>query len=150
MTKYSKKRELILKAVKDNPVHPTADFIYQKLNAEIPGLSLGTVYRNLNILAEDKLIHKLKMAAGPDRFDGDLHPHYHLICKSCGKLVDIDTRAMDGIEKKVSQDTGHQIEGYDIVFEGVCQECLAKQQVQKKQRQEKARVVKMDSEICAG
>lgn len=144
MTKYSKRRELILKAVKDNPVHPTADFIYHKLNGEIPGLSLGTVYRNLNILAEEKLIHKVKMAEGPDRFDGALDLHYHLICKSCGKLVDIDTSAMDGIEQKVSFDTGHQIEGYDIVFEGICQDCLKEQEQQKTSQDEK------DGEMRAG
>lgn len=133
-----------MKAVKDNPVHPTADFIYHKLNGEIPGLSLGTVYRNLNILAEEKLIQKVKMATGPDRFDGALQPHYHLICKSCGKLVDIDTSAMVGIEKKVSQDSGHQIEGYDIVFDGICHDCLKEQQRQHAQKDEE------NDEICAG
>lgn len=124
MVKYSKQRELIYQAVRENLVHPTADFIYNKLKEENPGLSLGTVYRNLNQLAEDGKIRKLKMAGGPDRFDGTLHPHYHMVCRSCGELVDIQCEALEGLTQKAAEESGIQVEGFQILFEGICSDCV--------------------------
>lgn len=127
MVKYSKQRELIYQAVRENLVHPTADFIYNKLKEENPGLSLGTVYRNLNQLAEDGKIRKLKMAGGPDRFDAALHPHYHMICGSCGELVDIECEALEGLTRKVSEESGIRVETFQILFEGICPDCVKEQ-----------------------
>ncbi len=69
---YSKQRELILKTVIENPIHPTADTVYEQVRRENPKISLGTVYRNLNFLSEMGILRKISMPVGSDRFDGRL------------------------------------------------------------------------------
>lgn len=66
--KYSKQREMIFNCIKENPMHLTADAIYEMLKKDNPNLSLGTVYRNLSQLAEHNMIQKVSIAGYPDRF----------------------------------------------------------------------------------
>ena len=75
--KYSKQREMIFNCIKENPMHLTADAIYEMLKKDNPNLSLGTVYRNLSQLAEHNMIQKVSIAGYPDRFDGTLQDHFH-------------------------------------------------------------------------
>ena len=76
---YSKQRELVLQAVLENPIHPTADGVYQQVRQQNPRISLGTVYRNLNFLAEMGMIRKISMPVGSDRFDGRLDQQGFLV-----------------------------------------------------------------------
>lgn len=129
MIKYSKQRELILNTVKQNRVHPTADFIYNKLKEENPGLSLGTVYRNLNLLAEEGFLQKIKIADGPDRFDGEISEHPHMTCSSCGEVIDLPMDCcedMKELDRKIEKKTGHRINSCRTAFTGVCSGCLNK------------------------
>lgn len=87
--KYSKQRELILKVLSENVVHPTADFVYEIIKKEMPNISLATVYRNLNQLAANGMIKKAEGLDGSVHFDCNTHPHYHFICNRCNKIYDI-------------------------------------------------------------
>ena len=77
---YSKQRELVFQTVLQNPIHPTADAVYEQVRRENPKISLGTVYRNLNFLSEMGMLRKISMPVGSDRFDGRLDEHYHMAC----------------------------------------------------------------------
>lgn len=121
--KYSRQRQMILEAVKSHLCHPTADTVYQLLYPENPSLSLGTVYRNLNCLAADGQIAKLKMPAGGDRFDGTIAPHYHMVCEVCGGVQDCPIEVMSGFEEVVRQQTGFTIHSHGIVISGECVAC---------------------------
>ena len=77
--KYSKQRELIYNELLKNPVHPTAEILYQSLKPANPSLSLGTVYRNLGQLAENGIIVKISMPDAGDRYDGNTKAHHHLV-----------------------------------------------------------------------
>lgn len=124
-TRYSKQRELIYQNLKARCDHPTAETIYSDLKKDNPGLSLGTVYRNLNFLAEAKMIRKLDMGRSIVHFDGDLSKHYHFICNECNQVFDITYHA-EHISNEVQLHTNHKIENTDIVFSGVCENCLKK------------------------
>ena len=87
--KYSRQRDLILKALRENVVHPTADFIYTVLKEKEPNLSLATVYRNLNLLANEGIIRKIEGLDGVAHFDHNTHNHYHFICSKCNKVYDV-------------------------------------------------------------
>lgn len=129
MGKYSRQRELIRNAVMENKVHPTADYIYNLLKEENPGLSLGTVYRNLNLLAQEGSIQKIKLAEGPDRFDGQVSEHLHMACACCGALVDLPSECrgeMTALDREISRKTGHEITSYSLMFFGICRDCKAK------------------------
>lgn len=122
--RYSKQRELILNTLKNNPVHPTADYIYGILKKENPALSLGTVYRNLKLLADEGIIKRLKGLDNSERFDHHTHNHCHFVCEKCGKVEDFTIPQniypqFEGLNKV----TGYNVNACDIVLRGVCKNC---------------------------
>lgn len=121
--KYSKQRELILKTLQDNPIHPTADEIYQLLRCELPTISLGTVYRNLNQLSESGEVMKITGLDGSVHFDHNTHKHYHFICNKCNKVYDIPAELVPNIMTTVAEQTGMHISECELVLKGLCRDC---------------------------
>ena len=121
MLKYSKQRESIKNFLVTRYDHPTAETVRR----EFPNISLGTVYRNLNLLAEIGEIQKLSPGIGPDRFDGNLPPHYHFICRHCGCVMDLTVSGLDHINILAGQDFDGEIEGHITYFYGTCPSCKA-------------------------
>lgn len=120
---YSKQRELILKTLIECCCHPTADELYGMVKPQAPGVSLATVYRNLNQLAAHGMAKKVSMPGSADRFDGVMAAHYHLVCQDCGTMVDIPTHLLPNMDKAALQQTGCSITGHDILFYGLCSKC---------------------------
>ena len=87
--RFSKKRQAIYDCLRSTTSHPTADWIYHQLHPDFPDLSLGTVYRNLSQLKNAGLIQSVGVVAGQERFDANISPHTHLICKDCGTVRDL-------------------------------------------------------------
>ena len=125
--KFSKQRELILNVVKENSVHPTADFIYEYLKKDNPNLSLGTVYRNLSQLVEHGFIRKVSIPGYPDRFDGKLCDHSHMICAKCGEVLDIESDLLKNIPSNISDELEVKIISCNISFQGICKRCTINQ-----------------------
>lgn len=113
---------MILETVVCNPVHPTADMVYTQLKADNPSLSLGTVYRNLNLLCEMGQLRKIAVPNGSDRFDGRLDKHYHIICDCCSRVLDIELNE-SSFDKHVEDSTGYKITSLDVVVKGICPQC---------------------------
>lgn len=86
--RYSKQRELVLQKVEQLCDHPTAEEIFDLAARECPGLSLGTVYRNLNSLVDAGRVRRVSIPGKADRFDHTLSWHSHLYCNCCGGVVD--------------------------------------------------------------
>jgi len=120
---YSKQREVILEVVQKNPIHPTADDVYWRLKADNPSLSLSTVYRNLNLLADTGMIMKISLPNQSDRFDGDVTDHYHLICETCGNVYDVNLDISNDLDQKIMEQTGFAVTSHQLVIRGVCQKC---------------------------
>lgn len=120
---YSKQRELILNTLLECRSHPTAEDLYAMLKNEHPGLSLATVYRNLNQLAENGMILKIPVPRSADRFDGTLAAHHHMVCRECGKVVDVPQEITDGFPFGANNANGNVIEDFKIIFYGVCSLC---------------------------
>ncbi len=87
--RYSRQREAILRVVRNTDSHPTADWVYEQVRKTLPHISLGTVYRNLNLLADQGLIQRVILDDGVVRFDGNVHEHHHFICTKTGKIYDV-------------------------------------------------------------
>ena len=126
--RYSRQRELIYHALMNSKEHPTAEMVYQMLKPENPNLSLGTVYRNLNLLAEQGQVLRIRSAEGPDRFDAAPKPHEHLICVRCGKLTDVD---LGDLRPLLSRRAGSRILDYRLELHHLCAECAAREQKEK-------------------
>ena len=122
--KYSKQRELILTYVQNSTNHPTADMVYKKVQMAIPNISLGTVYRNLNQLCEANLIRKISVPNKIDRFDKLYQDHCHIYCNSCGKIEDISKDLLVSAYDTITKKTDYKILSHDIVFVGICHDCL--------------------------
>jgi Fur family peroxide stress response transcriptional regulator len=121
--KFSKQRELILSAVKDNTVHPTADFIYDYLKKDNPNLSLGTVYRNLSQLVNHGYIQKVSIPGFPDRFDANVIEHNHMICDVCGNIQDIHSDILKNITSALSNELDIEITSCNVIMHGICKNC---------------------------
>ena len=103
--------------------HPTADWIYEQARQRIPEISLGTVYRNLQVLREENKILELNYGKGQSRFDGNPNPHYHFVCEKCGKIYDF---AQDGphINEEVLSYAPGMVKSYRLECYGICRDCL--------------------------
>lgn len=121
--RQSKQRERILEILKETDAHPSADWLYEKLKKEFPKLSLGTVYRNMNILIEQGKIQKIHFGSTFDRFEANPTPHYHLICEKCGKIEDFKMPIYEEINKQAGAQTEFQINHHRIEFFGTCSDC---------------------------
>lgn len=124
--KYSKQRESIKEYLAHTTSHPTADTIYSHIKKTNPTISLGTVYRNLNLLYENGEILKLTCGDGSDHFDGNSSPHYHFICSSCGCVMDLEMESIDHINIIAGAQFAGTIKGHNIIFHGDCPECKSK------------------------
>ena len=129
--RYSKQRNLVLQILRENPVHPTAEWIFEKAKEEMPGIGVATVYRNLNALVEAGEIKRISGIDGVDRFDGNHLPHYHMKCRACGCLLDLEPESEEALQRMemVIRET-FPTEAVDInlntmLLKGVCGQCKA-------------------------
>lgn len=118
----SKQRQRVLETVAHAGFHPTADWVYQRIRLEDPNISLGTVYRNLDVLCQMGKIGRVGVGDGPEAFDANPMPHYHLICRECGRVEDMPMSYMPELDRQARQ-AGFNVTGHRILFEGLCQEC---------------------------
>ena len=126
--RLTKQRQVILETLKSDYSHPTADEVYERVRQRIPKISLATVYRNLEILADIGLIQKLDPGRTQMRFDPNTQDHYHLTCMRCGRVEDvtgdISESPMKNIEKALGRLTKYGIFGHKLEFVGLCSTCL--------------------------
>ena len=125
--KYSRQRKLIKDFLISRKDHPTADIVYRSVRQENPNISLGTVYRNLTLLAEDGEIRRLDMGDGADHFDADISPHYHFICRRCGSVIDLEMDNIETITERAAANFDGEIEGHVTYFYGLCARCREKE-----------------------
>lgn len=123
VTKHSKQRDAIISELCQRYDHPTAEELYLALKMKMPNLSLGTVYRNLNMLSEDGTIQKISVG-GADHFDGNAKNHYHMLCTECKRLYDVAYPVLEDIERKAVNFVDGQITSHTITFIGLCNGCL--------------------------
>ncbi|MEZ3462186.1 MAG: transcriptional repressor [Lachnospiraceae bacterium] len=125
--KYSRQRAAILSFLRSRRDHPTAELVYSNVKAEFPNISLGTVYRNLNQLAEAGMIAKHSFGGvGIDHFDYNTSPHYHFVCSCCSAVIDlpVDHRVFSAIDAEAARNFDGLIQEHRLYFCGVCKDCL--------------------------
>lgn len=121
--RMTKQRQVILEELCSVKTHPTADDMYEMVRRRLPNVSLGTVYRNLEILSESGVIQKLDVGGTKKRFDGNVTTHSHLRCTECGRVDDVDFDPGVDLERAVAPYTEYQIIKHRLEFIGTCPEC---------------------------
>lgn len=120
----SKKRQSIYDALCATTAHPSAEQIYAQLKPEIPDLSLGTVYRNLNVLIEDGLIITVGSVNGEVRYDANTSNHSHFVCTKCGRVDDVFLDlSIDSRYAEVEEIIGGNVKGHSLNYFGLCSNC---------------------------
>lgn len=118
-------REIILQELKGLETHPTADELFQHVRGRLPRISLATVYRNLEQLAEAGLIVKLYGTGNQKRFDGDTSRHHHIRCVKCGKIADISLAEGPMSGPEVIDANSYRIIEKHFDYLGVCPDCIS-------------------------
>ncbi len=124
--RQTKQRQIILDELRHSRNHPTAAELYDAVRKRLPRISLGTVYRNLELLADAGYIHKLPLSGETMRYDGDLSRHYHIRCVECGRIDDVEIPAFDFDAAGLDHPGGYEILGHRLEFIGVCESCREK------------------------
>ena len=123
-SKHFRKRDAILSCVRSTHTHPSAEWVYEHVKAEMPDISLATVYRNLSLFKDQGLIQSLGTVKGVERFDGNTQPHVHFVCTGCGCIVDLPGIAVpEELNTAVSRESGGRVDSCQLTFTGLCGEC---------------------------
>jgi Fur family peroxide stress response transcriptional regulator len=117
-------RHAILEFLIQSMIHPTADEIYKALEAKFPNMSVATVYNNLRVFRESGLVKELTYGDSSSRFDFVTNDHYHIMCDSCGKIVDFHYPGLDEVEHLASHVTGFQVNSHRMEIYGTCPTCI--------------------------
>ncbi|MCP4572524.1 MAG: transcriptional repressor [bacterium] len=115
-------RATILAKLEEMHTHPTATELYAEVKERLPRISLGTVYRNLEVLREDGLIHKMEFGLADARFDACLEPHDHIRCTGCGAVSDIPATDRP-FTPALPTAAGFEVMGYRLEYYGLCPVC---------------------------
>ena len=124
-TKHFRKRDAILTYLQSTTAHPSAEMVYADLKQQIPDLSLGTVYRNLNLFKDQGLAITVGTVKGVERFDGNTCPHVHFFCTDCGAVLDLPK--MEVPQQLVSTAAGQiggTVDQCQMTFTGRCRDCV--------------------------
>jgi Fe2+ or Zn2+ uptake regulation protein len=120
--KVTPQREAVVRALAGNDAHPTAEAVHAAVTAEMPNVSLRTVYQVLNDLSEMGEIQALDLGTGAARFDPNVDAHHHLVCTTCGKVRDVYA-TFGHVRVPAGAEQGFTVERADVVFRGRCDAC---------------------------
>jgi Fe2+ or Zn2+ uptake regulation protein len=134
--RMSHQRQVILEEILKVNTHPTADEVYEMVRKRLPRISMGTVYRNLEILSTAGLIRRIGPVTSQMRFDGNTKNHYHIRCIRCGTVGDAPVEPMDNIENAIRRKSEYTIIGHTVEFIGVCPMCREKEGLSQKEARE--------------
>ena len=126
--RMTNQRQIILEEVRKLRSHPTADEIYERVRKRLPRISMGTVYRNLDLLTKTGQIKKVEPGFPPMRFDGNTGDHYHVVCMGCGRIEDIPVEpsedSLNNFVKAMNRVTSYSIYGHNLELMGLCPNCM--------------------------
>ena len=119
-----RKRNTILSSLQQSKAHPSAEALYPSLRQEHPDISLATVYRNLALFKSQGLIRSLGTVSGVERFDGDLSPHAHFVCRGCSAVLDLPAAQLPDL-CQAADGLGCHVEQTQLVLYGLCPDCVS-------------------------
>ena len=122
--KYSRQREAVKSSLASRCDHPTADMIYEHIREEFPNVSLGTVYRNLNLLVDLGEAIKITCGDGKDHFDITTRNHYHFICTKCSSVSDVPMKLVSELDGIVENSMNVKVSSHQLNFYGLCDDCM--------------------------
>jgi Fe2+ or Zn2+ uptake regulation protein len=130
--RMTQQRRVVLEELRKHNIHPTADVLYEMVRKRLPRISLGTVYRNLEILTELGEIQTLEVSGSQKRYDGNPNKHYHIRCINCGQVDDAPIAPLQQLEDELYGATVYTIMGHRLEFIGLCPRCSQNESIRQK------------------
>lgn len=121
----TKQRQIVLQEIQKNAGHFTAEEIYDDIHKGNPHISRATVYRNLQLLADENQIRRIQMPNMSDCYERNLEDHDHLVCRVCGRLMDIGP-VYASADAKIGSLSDYKDVSHTFLFSGICPECQKK------------------------
>ena len=128
--KFTSQREAILSTLYENPQHFTSENLYLLVKQKHPELSIGiaTVYRTLSLLEENGLVSSISLGIQGKKFEMANKPHHdHLICESCGKIVEFENEKIEDLQYQIAKENGFVLTNHLLQLYGICTECQKEQ-----------------------
>lgn len=124
-SRRSRQRDRILELLENERIHVTANWVFDRLRSEFSTLSLGNVYRNLNILVDQGAVKRIPFGSTFDVYEAAREPHYHFVCNKCGAIEDIvvPRSVQIRLEALVRAETEHVLDRTMVEFYGTCRAC---------------------------
>lgn len=122
--KLTPQRQAIFQVLHGDRTHPTAESVHARVVADLPMVSLRTVYQTLNDLTSMGELGQLEVGTGSARFDPNVAPHHHLVCDRCRQVQDLHV-AYPQVEVPAAHAPGFQVTSTEIIFRGLCAPCAA-------------------------
>jgi len=120
-------RMAVLRVLIGNQEHLSIDQIYERVKVDFPMTSLATVYKTLAVLKEMGEVLELGFGSDSNRYDSNLHPHAHLTCVKCKKIIDVDIDigriVPEELTQEIARRTGYQMVSCRLDFFGICPQC---------------------------
>lgn len=116
-------RQMILRYLKETHEHPTAEQVYKQVGQEFDGISMATVYNTLHRLKELGVIRELSYGDMSSRYDGNDSEHAHLVCESCGEVVDVPCPPLEQTALASEAAHGYALVSYRLEYYGICPRC---------------------------
>jgi len=127
-------RLAVFRAVTDAP-HATADAVVETVREQIGWISVQAVYDALAVLTEQGLLRRIQPAGSPARYEGRVGDnHHHLICRTCGRMADVDCAVGHAPCLTAVEDLGFEIDEAEVVYWGRCPACVAAERIVEQQR----------------
>lgn len=136
--KFTNQRYLVYKAMASAKDHPSAEAVWRRVREEAPAISLDTVYRTLAALEARGLVSRVPGGGDEGRFDGDVSPHHHLVCLTCGAIEDFTMpgAALTDLPPLVAE--WGQVRDAQVLVRGVCRACLGRMRQTKPQENQRS------------
>lgn len=122
-SRMTNQRLEIISYLQSTKEHPGAEKIYIEVRKKLPKISLGTIYRNLDVLIAKELVVKYNFSEDHDRFDADITAHHHFFCYNCHRVFDIYLPDAYQLKDRIENSEGFEVQKLSIKFLGKCNLC---------------------------
>jgi len=119
----SRQRQLVRRVIEESLDHPTAQTVFERARRALPSISLGTVYRNLQLLVDQGVLLERKLGTRPARYEARRQRHYHICCLRCGALEDLAVPYQEALDRRVARMVRYRLQEHRMEFFGICPRC---------------------------
>jgi Fur family transcriptional regulator, peroxide stress response regulator len=123
-------RLVIYRAMMQMPSHPNPEQVFERVRAELPSISLATVYKTVHLFVQTGIIREVSPHHGSVRIEPNAQPHHHFVCLQCHAITDLALCEIDEMPLRSSVPEGYHVMQISMEARGLCRQCAAKTRVQ--------------------